>query len=58
MTLRASIIRALKFSRYSMVDDHLKCGWVVLIPNAVMHHHSYGIELAFICDCRIPVIRK
>lgn len=53
---RASIIRALKFSRFAAVEDHLRCGWMVSIPNAPMHHHYYGIELKWICDCRIPIL--
>lgn len=46
--------RALKFVPFSKIFDHLMAGWMVSIPNAPMHHHHYGIELKWICDCKIP----
>jgi hypothetical protein len=46
--------RALKFVRYDRIQSHLKRGWIAMIPNAPMHHHTYGIELAWLCDCPIP----
>lgn len=46
--------RYLKFVRFALVPDHLRLGWMVAIPNAAMHHHYYGIELIFICDCKLP----
>ena len=48
------IPRALKFVRYDRVQSHLDAGWIVSIPNAVMHHHYYGIELAWLCGCPVP----
>ena len=47
----------LKFVRYSQIEDFLRLGWMVMIPNAPMHHHHYGIEMKFICDCKLPVAR-
>ena len=47
-------IRHLKFVPYALVEDYLRMGWLVLFPNAPMHHHAYGIEMAFICDCKVP----
>lgn len=47
-------VRALKFVRYDRVQDHLREGWMASIPNAPMHHHHYGIELAWLCDCPVP----
>ena len=46
--------RALKFVRYDQIQSHLKRGWMTLIPNGAMHHHTYGIEMAWLCDCPIP----
>lgn len=46
--------RALKFVRFDRIEDHFRKGWVALIPNAPMHHHYYGIELAWLCDCPVP----
>lgn len=46
--------RALKFVRYDRVEDHYRAGWVMSFPNAVMHHHHYGCELAWLCDCPVP----
>lgn len=48
------IPRALKFVVYRNIDDHLRQGWMVAIPNAPMHHHYYGIELKWICPCPVP----
>ncbi len=49
--------RALKFVRYSQIEDFLRLGWVVMIPNAPMHHHAYGIEMRWVCDCKILVVK-
>jgi hypothetical protein len=46
--------RALRYARFAAVEDYLRQGWMPLIPNAPMHHHHYGIELAWLCDCPIP----
>jgi len=48
------IPRALKFVRYDQIQSHLKRGWMTLIPNGTMHHNVYGIEMAWLCDCKIP----
>lgn len=45
--------RALKFVSYDRVQDHLREGWMASIPNAPMHHHFYGCEMVFLCDCPI-----
>jgi len=46
--------RALKFVRFERIEDHFRQGWVASIPNAPMHHHYYGIELAWLCECPVP----
>ena len=46
--------RALRYARFAAVEDYLRQGWMPLIPNAPMHHHHYGIELAWLCDCPVP----
>lgn len=46
--------RALRFARFEKVEDFLRVGWMVSIPNAPMHHHYYGCELKWICDCPVP----
>lgn len=45
---------ALRFARFDRIEDCLRQGWIALIPNAPMHHHHYGIELAWICSCPVP----
>jgi hypothetical protein len=45
--------RAFKFARFSKIEDFLRLGWMVSIPNAPMHHHHYGVELKWICSCQI-----
>jgi len=46
--------RALKFVRYDQIQSHLKRGWMTLIPNAAHRGLVYGIEMAWLCDCKIP----
>ena len=46
--------RALKFVRFAAVEDHFRLGWMTAFPNGPMHHHWYGIELKWICDCVVP----
>lgn len=46
--------RALKFVRFERIEDHFRQGWMASIPNAPMHHHHYGIELAWLCECPVP----
>lgn len=46
--------RALKFVRFDRIEDHFRQGWVMLFPNAPMHHHHYGVELAWLCACPVP----
>lgn len=46
--------RALRFARFEKVEDFLRQGWMVSIPNAAMHHHYYGVELKWICNCPVP----
>jgi hypothetical protein len=45
---------ALRFARFDRIEDFLRQGWVALIPNAITHHHHYGIELAWLCSCPVP----
>jgi hypothetical protein len=46
--------RALKYCRFDRIEDHFRQGWIALIPSAPMHHHYYGIELAWLCECPVP----
>jgi hypothetical protein len=48
------IPRALKFVRFADIEDHFRQGWLVSFANEPMHHHHYGIELQWICNCRVP----
>jgi hypothetical protein len=45
---------ALKFVRFERIEDHFRQGWIVSFANAPMHHHHYGVELAWICSCPVP----
>lgn len=47
-------LRALKFVRFSKIEDHFRLGWLMSFPNAPHHHQYYGCELAWICDCPVP----
>ena len=46
--------RAFRYVRFAEVEDFLRLGWMVSIPNAPAHHEHYGIVLKWICDCPIP----
>lgn len=48
------IPRALKFVPFRAIEDHFRLGWMVSFANEPMHHHHYGIELQWICNCRVP----
>ena len=48
---------ALKFVRHARIEDHFRQGWMISFPNAAMHHHHYGCELAWICKCPIPGLK-
>jgi hypothetical protein len=48
------IFRALKFVPFRAIEDHFRLGWIVAFGNDVMHHHHYGIEMAWLCSCKIP----
>jgi hypothetical protein len=48
------IPRALKFVRFKDIEDHFRLGWLVSFANEPMHHHHYGIELQWICNCPVP----
>jgi hypothetical protein len=51
-------MRAIKFVPFDRIEDHFRVGWVMSFPNAAMHHHHYGCELAWICDCPVPGVVK
>lgn len=48
------IMRALKYVTFASVEDHFRMGWLVSFPNDVHRHQVYGIEMCWICDCKIP----
>lgn len=45
---------AMRYSRFEAIEDHLRQGWVISFPNGPMHHHHYGVELAWLCACPVP----
>jgi hypothetical protein len=47
--------RAFYYVLYKDVEKFLKCGWIAYPPNSTDHHHAYGIEVMWICDCE-PVV--
>ncbi len=53
-------IKAFHYALFKQVEDYLRLGWMVSIPNGTSHHHYYGIELMWICDCHmvVPVREK
>jgi hypothetical protein len=45
---------ALKFVRFERIEDHFRQGWTASMPNKAMHHHHYGIEMVWLCNCPVP----
>ena len=39
---------------YAYIADHLAMGWLALIPAGACYGSGYGIEIAWLCDCRVP----
>lgn len=37
----------LKFVSHKNIEAHIQQGWRPMVPNAVMHHHEYGIEMGW-----------
>lgn len=50
--------RAVKFVRFEKIEDHFRRGWTMMFPNELMHHHCYGVEMAWLCECPIPGLRS
>jgi hypothetical protein len=46
--------RYLRYVFYADIPDHLAMGWLALIPDGAYYGSAYGIEMAWICDCRWP----
>ena len=47
-------VRYLKFVVFRDIEDFWRMGWHLLIPNDVYHGHYYGVEMAWLCDCKVP----
>ena len=43
--------RIVSHATYERLRDFLACGWIVMIPNGVMHHNFYGVQVEWLCDC-------
>jgi hypothetical protein len=50
--------RAVKFVRFKKIEDHFRRGWTMMFPNAPMHHHRYGVEMAWLCECPVPGLKS
>lgn len=53
-------IKAFNYVLYRQIEDFLKVGWIAIPPNSTDHHHHYGIEVMWICECeiRLPAREK
>jgi len=45
--------RIFHYTTYDRLRDWLSCGWLVVPPNAPMHHHHYGVVVEWLCDCKM-----
>lgn len=44
------IPRWAKYVSHDLIQAHIEQGWIPMVPNAVMHHHEYGIEMGWYQD--------
>lgn len=45
--------RFFHYTTWDRLCDWLACGWHVVPPNDVMHHHHYGVVVEWLCDCKM-----
>lgn len=45
--------RTFHYVAYARVEDFLRCGWVVMIPNGPTYHNYYGVPMEWLCDCKM-----
>jgi len=50
---RAPECRTFHHATYDRIRDYLACGWMIVMPNAPMHHHHYGVIVEWRCDCKL-----
>jgi hypothetical protein len=39
---------------FHLIEDWLRCGWMVAIPNGPAYHNLYGALLEWRCSCKMP----
>src|SRR5882724_998023 len=52
-----TMIKYFNYVVFRDIEDHLKLGWQVSIPNGPSHLDRYGIVMVWLCDC-LPVREK
>lgn len=45
--------RIFHYARGNELPDWLSLGWIIVKPNAVMHHHEYNFVCEWLCDCKM-----
>jgi len=55
---KTTTIKFFKYVVFRDIEDNLRLGWQVSIPNAVSHHEHYGIVMVWLCDCQPACARK
>ena len=50
--MKPAAIRYVRFVPFALVEDHLRMGWMVLMPSALASHNVYGVAMAYLCECR------
>lgn len=48
----------LKFVHREQIEAHIEQGWRPMVPNAVMHHHEYGIEMGWYGETEPPAASR
>ncbi len=45
--------RFFAYATWPNLPDWLRCGWMVSVPNGVMHHHEFGPMVEWRCACKM-----
>ena len=45
--------RIFHYVNFPRIEDWLRCGWMVALPNAASHINFYGAVMEWLCDCKV-----
>lgn len=51
-------IKFFKYVNFKDIEDNLRQGWIVSIPNGPSHLDRYGVVMAWLCDCPMTTLGR